>query len=396
MQRSLLFSTISLLLIPFSHAIPVVSRSESTEEYLKKYGIDVEEHFVTTEDKYILRMFRLPHKNAPVVLLQHGVLASSWCWLVNSPEKSLGILLWRMGYDVWLTNSRGNTFSRNHTEYHPSFNKKFWNYTFEEMGYFDVSANVRYILTTTSKSDLTFVGWSQGTTQMFIAAQGPDRDYLRSHVNLFVALSPVSYLTHQTSLLLSVAQRFRLGVILGKAFPYDVFSWSELPTMANLLCKVTFGVICEITVDVICGRSSVDNSDAITNLAAHFPAGTSVKDFEHYEQFIDREHFGRFDYGKEGNMEHYGVPEAPLYNVSKLEMPTALFRGSKDTLGDPEDVKRLLKDLNGNKHIVFSKEYEDYSHLTWMVGLTDEWITDLKVLLKQYNPVSSMISELLV
>eukprot|EP00434_Breviolum_minutum_P034673 symbB.v1.2.030691.t3/scaffold3488.1/size55655/5 len=396
MQRSLLFSTISLLLIPFSHAIPVVSRSESTEEYLKKYGIDVEEHFVTTEDKYILRVFRLPHKNAPVVILQHGVLASSWCWLVNSPEKSLGILLWRMGYDVWLTNSRGNTFSRNHTEYNPSFNQKFWNYTFEDMGYFDVSANVRYVLTTTSKSDLTFVGWSQGTTQMFIAAQGPDRDYLKSHVNLFVALSPVSYLTHQTSLLLSVAQRFRLGVILGKAYPYDVFSWSELPTMANLLCKVTFGVLCEITVDVICGRSSVDNSDAITNLAAHFPAGTSVKDFEHYEQFIDREHFGRFDYGKEGNMEHYGVPEAPLYNASKLEMPTALFRGSKDTLGDPEDVKRLLKDLNSDKHIVFSKEYEDYSHLTWMVGLTDEWITDLKVLLKQYNPVSSMISELLV
>jgi hypothetical protein len=47
---------------------------------------------------------------------------------------------------------------------------------------------------------------------------------------------------------------------------------------------VTFGVICEITVDVICGRSSVDNGDAILNLAAHFPAGTSVKDLEHYEQ----------------------------------------------------------------------------------------------------------------
>ena len=47
---------------------------------------------------------------------------------------------------------------------------------------------------------------------------------------------------------------------------------------------MTFGVICEITVDVICGRSSVDNSDAILNLAAHFPAGTSVKDLEHYEQ----------------------------------------------------------------------------------------------------------------
>eukprot|EP00913_Durusdinium_trenchii_P034408 g32189.t1 len=342
---------------------------------------------------------------APVVLLQHGVLASSWCWLVNTPNRSLGISLWKMGYDVWLTNSRGNTFSRNHTELKPFLDKQFWNYTFDDMGYFDVVANVRYILNATSRKDLTFVGWSQGTSQMFVAAQGPDRDYLKSHVNLFVALSPVTYLTHQSSLLLSVAQKFRLGVILEKAFPYDVFSWSELPTLGSLLCKVTLGVICDITVDVICGRSQKDSSDAILNLAAHFPAGTSIKDLgsaterllcgsgshflqdlDHYEQFIDYEHFGRFDYGTMGNLEHYGLELPPEYSLSELEIPTALFCGSKDTLAGPKDVERLKMDLKGNKHVVFSKEYEDYSHLTWMVGLTDEWITDLKALLRQYNP----------
>lgn len=50
-----------------------------------------------------------------------------------------------------------------------------------------------------------------------------------------MALSPVSYLTKQTSLLLSAARKFRLGVILGKAYPYDVFSWSELPTLGSWL-----------------------------------------------------------------------------------------------------------------------------------------------------------------
>ena len=35
---------------------------------------------------------------------------------------------------MWLTNSRGNTFSRNHTTLKPSADKEFWNYTFDDMG----------------------------------------------------------------------------------------------------------------------------------------------------------------------------------------------------------------------------------------------------------------------
>ena len=42
-------------------------------------------------------------------------------------------------------------------------------------------ADVRYVLEHTKKSDLTFVGWSQGSTQVFIAGQGPDTEYLAEH-----------------------------------------------------------------------------------------------------------------------------------------------------------------------------------------------------------------------
>ena len=64
-------------------------------------------------------------------------------------------------------------------------------------------------------------------------------------VNLFIALSPVTYLTHQSSLLLSAAKRFHLGDLWHYWYPYDFLTWSELPTLANWLCKVTFGLICE-------------------------------------------------------------------------------------------------------------------------------------------------------
>ena len=44
----------------------------------------------------------------------------------------------------------------------------------------------------------------------------------------------------------------------------------------------------------------MDDAAMVERLTAHFPAGTSVKDMDHYSQWIkqDPPFFGRFDYGK--------------------------------------------------------------------------------------------------
>jgi hypothetical protein len=72
-------------------------------------GYPLEQHFVTTEDGYILRIYRIPygrpgsqgHKPAtdqdaapkPVVLLQHGLLCSCAEFLYQGPGKSLAQIL---------------------------------------------------------------------------------------------------------------------------------------------------------------------------------------------------------------------------------------------------------------------------------------------------------------
>lgn len=64
---------------------------------ITKYGFPVEVHEVKTDDGYLLTMHRIPEGRTnkggirPPVFLQHGVLMSSDDWIINGPEKAIGI-----------------------------------------------------------------------------------------------------------------------------------------------------------------------------------------------------------------------------------------------------------------------------------------------------------------
>ena len=125
-------------------------------EICEENGFDYEEHKVTTDDGYILTVYRIPglkteseeQKNTtkPPVLMQHGILDSAYCWIVNYADVAPAFVAARAGYDVWLGNSRGNTYSRAHEEYDPDRNeKKFWNFSWFEMGTYDLPAVIDMI-----------------------------------------------------------------------------------------------------------------------------------------------------------------------------------------------------------------------------------------------------------
>ena len=58
--------------------------------------------------------------------------------------------------------------------------------------------------------------------------------------------------------------------------------------------------------------------------------------------------------------------QSPAYNVSALNVPTALFSGGKDWLADPTDVAGLVPLINST--VIFSKEIDDYDHLGLYLG----------------------------
>jgi hypothetical protein len=52
--------------------------------------------------------------------------------------------------------------------------------------------------------------------------------------------------------------------------------------------------------------------------------------------------FQMFDYGKNGNVRHYNQTTPPLYDPSKVNIPTAMIWGGNDDLADDADVRLLL------------------------------------------------------
>lgn len=66
-----------------------------------------------------------------------------------------------------MANVRGTTYSRNHTTLNPD-KPEFWNFSWNEIGVFDIPAIIDYILAYSNQSQLIYVGHSQGVASIFV------------------------------------------------------------------------------------------------------------------------------------------------------------------------------------------------------------------------------------
>ena len=158
----------------------------------EKLGYPLEKHKYTTEDGHINTVFRIPGKkntrpgvtkdpSRRVAIYQHGVL-DCFIGIIAAGEDSLGLKLVNQGYDLWMNNSRGNRYSRDHQHIDMKYatteeHAKFYNYSFEELAEYDQPALWKYVLETTGAEKLTYIGHSQGTSQMFAALSGDKSDW---------------------------------------------------------------------------------------------------------------------------------------------------------------------------------------------------------------------------
>ncbi|NXE38949.1 LICH hydrolase, partial [Ptilorrhoa leucosticta] len=357
-------------------------------EIIRYHGFPSEEYEVTTEDGYILGVFRIPTgRNSqntgkkPAVLLHHGVLADATQWISNMASNSLGFILADAGYDVWLGNSRGDTWSLKHKTLKPC-QKEFWQFSFDEIGKYDIPAELYFIMNKTGQKDVYYVGHSEGSAAGFIAfSTYPE---LSQKIKAFFALAPVVTITHATSPLVAFTRlpQSLIRLLLGCK---GVLHYHELMKgPATQFCACLGEVCCSIFCYLAGGRIQNMNTSRVDAYTGHYPAGTSVQNVIHWHQILCADQFQAYDYGCKENMKKYNQTAPPVYKIEEITIPTAVWSAGEDKFGDPKDMARLLSQIT---NLIYHEHFPAWGHLDFIWGLdaTEKMYLKIIELMKKYT-----------
>lgn len=99
-----------------------------------------------------------------------------------------------LGYDIWMGNNRGTDYSLGH-KYLSVHDREFWDWTWSEMGVYDTPANISYVKEQTKKDKIQYLGYSQGTVQMFYGLAHLEEDFFKDNVIKCTMIAPCSVST---------------------------------------------------------------------------------------------------------------------------------------------------------------------------------------------------------
>ncbi|CAH2096565.1 unnamed protein product [Euphydryas editha] len=344
---------------------------EKTENFTQigvRLGYPVQEHDVVTQDGYILKLFHIPGDKSKPILLMHGVIDSADTFIIRG-NLSLSAALANAGYDVWLGNSRGNRYSRRHLYLDPNTDKEFWDFSFHELGYYDLPAMIDFVLDYTGVESLSAVGHSQGNS-IFLVLGATRPDY-NDKIRVMVSLSPISFLNNLKNFaslfvnLIPVIDQFY--TIIGE----EEFCGDNTFVTRSLRCicglKESYGLCAYGIFFPLTGSDRFElEPEFFPTVIAHYPTGTSKKNVVHLYQIGKRQSFAEFDYGSR-NMDIYNLSEPPDYDLEKVTMKVALVAGRNDEISTLEDVEILRKKLPNVVYFTVLKRRQ-FNHIDGVWG----------------------------
>lgn len=203
-------------------------------------------------------MFRIPGRKGArryPVFMMHSLFSSCADWVVIGRKHGLAYLLADRGYDVWMGNARGNRYSTKHQRL-STISPKFWDFSFHEIGYYDVPALIDYVLEQTETRRLQYIGFSQGAMTSFVALSS--RPEYNEKILQLHALSPAVYMYRSGSALIRVLVTLLPSIIdvfmsVGK---YEFLPFNDQQYyLYRWLCPAPKQTICRAIIYDVVGRN---------------------------------------------------------------------------------------------------------------------------------------------
>ena len=155
--------------------------------------------------------------------------------------------------------------------------------------------------------------------------------------------------------------------------------------MISILCD-KLHILCIGILELIADSNAMDDDpEKMLVFLGHFPSGSSVKDLSHFAQLVRNKSFAQFDYGTTKNIQIYGTPTPPPYDLSKIQNKVCLFVGKDDRLSTVAD-NRILRDiLKKNGKLVWHGEYDNLGHLTFFIPKDFSYNKDIMNCLSEFE-----------
>ncbi|XP_049825351.1 lipase 3 [Aethina tumida] len=343
-------------------------------------GYTFENHEVTSESGHILTLHRIPHakektgrsSQRPIALFQHGLLAASDSWLFRGGGKDMPYILAKAGYDVWLSNMRGNVYSNKHQTLDSQRDEEYWNFGLEEVAKYDLPAIIDYILDVANQQSLFFLGHSIGSTVgLIMCALKPEYN---SKIRAHLALAPLVYVTHPISfthkLLLSPVKY--LSEMLMQENIYGVLPRRKyFSQILEFFCKdgMPTQALCVGAIFMMVGDDHAQfNTTSLPSILSYYPSGTSLYLAMHTMQLYTTGKFESLNYGNFTlNKEKYNSTTPQSYNISQVTHPVLLLYGTGDNFVKQEDISYLAKKLPNAVEV--QVPYKNFNHMDFMWGI---------------------------
>ncbi|XP_075532190.1 lysosomal acid lipase/cholesteryl ester hydrolase-like [Dermacentor variabilis] len=382
LRKPIAFLTFFSICILTTYASDVEQQAKMTTcQLITYFGFSCETTAATTDDGYILEVDRVGTcvrdesttcaKNGtgrnPIILVP-GILSESGSWFVNYPSQSPGFLLAQRGYDLWAMNTREIAFRSRHKTLSQN-DDRYWQWSFDEIGRYDIAAVIDLVLNVTRASKVTLLAYSQGLTSSLVLLS--TRTEYNDKIDLLVAYGPVANITHigfPIRELITISDP--LFLLLD---PFGESGYLYLPEaprgLVELVCGVLQGQPCSLFLSITLLSSPEQlNKTRIPVMLSHYPIGTSYQNLRHFVQINREKDFLMYNYGASKNKDRYGQKDPPPYDVDRITVPIALFSSEGDTVADPKDVSLLTERLGPRllfNHVVPPK---DFRHLDFDAG----------------------------